>query len=314
MSGPVAGPAAGAGRRARRRCQPEAGQEPVGGKPGNPGGLGRRVLRRAAQPDPMDIDAQQLGVVVEHFLEVRNGPVSRHRIAREAAVELVEQRRAGHCCQAPTGHVPGRRRGLQARGVLASGVRSGCRRHAVRGHCGVTDQEFEHGRGRELRCAAEAAVGPVLGAGEGGDGFAKERRVQGFGRPVEAQGGCRLGGGDAARQGGRVGLDGAAAFRPGLAHGFNDLPEGRTARHGPGWEIGAGMEGAAIGQEEDGHRPAALAADRLRRCHVDSIDVGALFPVHLDGDKVGVQVVGGVMVLKGFMGHDVAPVAGRVAD
>ena len=74
------------------------------------------------------------------------------------------------------------------------------------------------------------------------------------------------------------------------------------------------MEGPAVGQEEDGHRPAALAADRLRGGHVDGVDVGALFPVHLDGDEVGVQVVGGVLVLEGFMGHDVAPVAGRVAD
>ena len=97
-------------------------------------------------------------------------------------------------------------------------------------------------------------------------------------------------------------------------HGFKDLPERGPARHRPRRKVGAGVEGPAVGQQEDGHGPAALAADRLRGGHVDGVDVGALFPVHLDGDKVRVQVLRGGLVLEGFMGHDVAPVAGRVAD
>ncbi len=269
-----------------------------------------RVPGGAAQPDPVGVDAQQLGVVVEHFLEMRNGPVPGHRIAREAAVELVEQRRSGHCCQGAARHVPRRGGGVRAASPRIRGMGVRCLRRSGR----VPDQEFEHCRGRELRRAAEAAVRLVFGADQGGHGFVQEGPVQGSGWPVEPDRGGRLGRGDAAREGGGVGLDGAAALHPGLIHGFEDLPEGGTARHGTGREVRACVERPAVGQEKDRHRPAALAADGLGRGHVDGVDVGAFFPVHLDGDEVGVQVISGAVVLEGFPGHDVAPVTGRIAD
>ena len=79
-------------------------------------------------------------------------------------------------------------------------------------------------------------------------------------------------------------------------------------------EVGAAVEGHALGVEEDGHRPAALAADRLHRLHVEGVDVGALLAVDLDVDEVLVHVGGGLGVLEGLALHHVAPVAGRVAD
>ena len=81
-----------------------------------------------------------------------------------------------------------------------------------------------------------------------------------------------------------------------------------------GREVGAAVEGHAVGVEEDGHRPAAVAGDRLHRLHVDRVDVGALLAVDLDVDEVLVHVGGGLGVLEGLALHHVAPVAGRVAD
>ena len=48
--------------------------------------------------------------------------------------------------------------------------------------------------------------------------------------------------------------------------------------------------------------------------HVDGVQVGPLFAVDLDADEVLVHQGGGGLVLEGFVLHDVAPVAGGVAD
>ena len=53
---------------------------------------------------------------------------------------------------------------------------------------------------------------------------------------------------------------------------------------------------------------------RLDGVHVDRVEVGALLAVDLDADEVAVHLRGGVGVFERLMGHDVAPVAGRVAD
>jgi len=61
-------------------------------------------------------------------------------------------------------------------------------------------------------------------------------------------------------------------------------------------------------------QPAARAVHRHAGRHIHCVHVGALLPVHLDGEERGVNGPGYSFVLKGFMGHDVAPVAGGVAD
>src|ERR1022692_2723726 len=48
--------------------------------------------------------------------------------------------------------------------------------------------------------------------------------------------------------------------------------------------------------------------------HVDAVHVGALFAVHLDGHVMAVHQGGDLFVLEALALHDVAPVAGGVAD
>ncbi len=105
-----------------------------------------------------------------------------------------------------------------------------------------------------------------------------------------------------------------ASALEGVDDRFHHHPEARHAAALVGREVGAAVEGHAVGVEEDGHRPAALAAHRLHRLHVDRVDVGALLAVDLDVDEVLVHVGGGLRVLEGLALHHVAPVAGRVAD
>ena len=82
-----------------------------------------------------------------------------------------------------------------------------------------------------------------------------------------------------------------------------------------GREVGAGEERLLLGRQEHGHRPAALAlVQRQGRGHVDVVEVGPLLAVHLDAHEVRVHERRDVLVLEGLALHDVAPVAGRVAD
>jgi hypothetical protein len=52
----------------------------------------------------------------------------------------------------------------------------------------------------------------------------------------------------------------------------------------------------------------------LDESHVDAIDVGPFFAVHFDGDVIAIEQGCDLFVFEAFPLHDVAPVAGGVAD
>ena len=199
----------------------------------------------------------------------------------------------------PPAIIASRVRSTVSRAWLASAAR---RRAA--GH-----EQLQRRGGRELRRAAEPAALAVGGGEQALDRLLEHRRL--------------------GRLRGRLDRADRAEPRPGLAgpladlvafalegvdHRFHDHPEAGHAAALVGREVGAAVEGDPVGVEEDGHRPAALAADRLHGLHVDRVDVGTLLAVDLDVDEVLVHVGGGLGVLEGLPLHHVAPVAGRVAD
>ena len=73
-------------------------------------------------------------------------------------------------------------------------------------------------------------------------------------------------------------------------------------------------ERLAGGRQEDGHRPAAVPGQRDDGVHVERVDVGPLLAVHLDVHEALVHERGRLVVLERLVLHDMAPVAGRVAD
>ena len=79
-------------------------------------------------------------------------------------------------------------------------------------------------------------------------------------------------------------------------------------------EVGAAEERAAVGRAEDVQRPTAVSVQHLLGVHVDLVDVGALLTVDLDADDEVVLDGCDRFVLERFALHDVAPVAGGVAD
>src|SRR5262245_47720258 len=93
-----------------------------------------------------------------------------------------------------------------------------------------------------------------------------------------------------------------------------NLLEARAAETRLVGEIGAAPEGRTLAVEEHGERPAALLAECVERVHIDPVDIRALLAIDLDADEVAVQKAGRILVLEAFMGHDVAPMAGGIAD
>src|SRR5205085_586056 len=61
-------------------------------------------------------------------------------------------------------------------------------------------------------------------------------------------------------------------------------------------------------------RPAAVPRHHLHCLHVDGVDVGTLFTIDLDGDKVVIEDCRDRFVLERLALHHVAPVTRRVAD
>ena len=85
-------PAASASRaEAKPPSACEVAQQELGGLAGDPPGQ-----RRPGRPPQCSVDPQQQRVVVEHLLEVRHHPARVHRVAGEAAGQLVVHPAAGH--------------------------------------------------------------------------------------------------------------------------------------------------------------------------------------------------------------------------
>src|SRR6266480_7181664 len=95
----------------------------------------------------------------------------------------------------------------------------------------------------------------------------------------------------------------------------------RKARHGllsiltfVGWEIGTSVEWATVGSKEDGHGPATLLCKGLHGLHIDFVYIWSFFTIYFNRDKMLIHEASDVFILEGFALHDMAPVAGRVAN
>jgi hypothetical protein len=259
-------------------------QQVVGGAAGDPA-----VPVGAGELPGVGVHAQELGVVVQHLLEVGHQPAPVGRVAVEAAAELVEDAAGGHPVHGQLGHAE---RPLEAAQVAA-------------------EEELQRHRLGELRRLAEAAPGRVERLAQPLERLPQHGLV---GQAVRLRAERRGLPGDELDQLGALLAGVLAAPGPGVGHRQQHPAEARHPRPVELWEVGAGVEGAALRGQEHRHRPAALAGHRLHRVHVDAVQVGALLAVDLDADEVLVHHRGRLGVLERLVRHHVAPVAGGVAD
>ncbi len=105
------------------------------------------------------------------------------------------------------------------------------------------------------------------------------------------------------------------AFRfPNVRELSKQLAEAGTAVTRIGREIGTTEKRLEFGREPNRHGPSTAAGGGLHEEHVDTVDIGALFAVHLDGNEVAVQQFRDAFVFERFVRHDMAPVASGVTD
>jgi len=97
---------------------------------------------------------------------------------------------------------------------------------------------------------------------------------------------------------------------------LQDVDEGRHSVAGRFGKIGAADERdvVVVGQKHRQRPAAGSLVQQVEGGLIDFVEVGPFFAIHLDVDEQAIHHLGGGFVLEGFMSHDVAPVAGRVAD
>jgi hypothetical protein len=173
---------------------------------------------------------------------------------------------------------------------------------------------FEQGqrfRVRKLGRAAEAAVARIEGLRQLHDGARHQRRFEAGGDVVRA---AELG----AECGAHVGTEfghARAMLAIGLRHALQHLGEAWPPMARRVGEIGAAEVGhLVVGCQEHGQRPAAVGLGQQPMGGlVDLVEVWALLAVDLDVDEQAIHLRGDGAVFEGLMGHDMAPVACRVA-
>ena len=100
----------------------------------------------------------------------------------------------------------------------------------------------------------------------------------------------------------------------GRLHHLQHFGESRSTELRHRGKVGAAPERFSVGCQEHGERPPPLLAEQLQGRLVDGVDVRPFLPVDLDVDEEIIHHAGNRFVLEALMGHDVAPVAGGVAD
>ena len=239
---------------------------------------------------------QQLTVVVEHLLEVRNHPELIDGVARKPAAELIVNAAFAHSGERQSRHVERMKIRLFLSGARTPG----------------SQQEFDRRWMRKLGCTAETAETRVEFArqhlashrdrfiGEGHAGLGRRRRnllerlLQCMALLRDVLRARRVKFGNARKQIGECGQ-----------------PMARVLG-----EISTPEEGTMIDRREK-HRqgPAAAALDQHLMCElIDPVQIGPFLAIHFDVHEQLVHDRGRGGIFERFVRHDMAPVTRGIAD
>ena len=229
---------------------------------------------------------EDLGIVVEHFFKMRHEPSLVGRIARIAAAEMIVDAAFGHFGQRQFDEIAVGRVGQPRAGA---------------------PEQFENGRIRKFRRPGEAAMDGVDEAGD------LRRETSNCARLIPPP--------PPRRTFGKFVADDVCILRDprglrakGFGNRFQHAHEGRPAIVRDLGKISAAPERFASWRQEHGQGPAAAFAKSVQSRHINMIDIGALLAIDLDVHEKLVHHGRGRFVLKTFMRHHMAPMAGGIAD
>ena len=223
----------------------------------------------------------------DHLLEVWYKPPGVHRVPVERAAQVIAHASGCHPTQGVHHHGQGRR-------GAGAGV--------------MPQQDLEGDRLRELRCRTEASLGRVITAFESRDrsvdefetgGRSARSRITPLSERIE--------------ESGASGEDLVPSVFPGIVDRSEEIGERWYPRPRFWRVVRTPEERDAIWCQEDGHRPATASRHRLNRLHVDLVNVGPLFAIHLDVHEELVHQRRDRRIFEGLALHHVTPVAGGIA-
>ena len=220
-------------------------------------------------PRGQGIGPQGHGLVVQHLLEMGDGPGPVDAVSKDAALEMVVEPAQAHGLQ------------RQAASLLEPGL--GFDGQAV-------EHEQERRMGRELRPGTEAPEDRVEGGAQSCRRFTLRNRQDPLVAGIEGH---------------DLPMMGFEELQDPSGDGEERWPPGPRRRG----RVGQGEQGLPLRAEEDVERPAAAPGLGHEEGHQVLVDVGPGLPVHLDADEMRVEKIGRGGVRERLPGHDMAPMA-----
>ena len=232
----------------------------------------------------MHVVAQQFGVVVEHFFEVRHHPALVDTVAMEPAGQLIVNAASRHLFECRCERLPRRAR-----------CRDSPRPQAA--DRAPTDAETSAVI-QSLRCVRRTV--PTVDATI----LSTRARLNWPPRP-EKPSLCSM----AAITLPAVSSASSAPLAPNLRHGQQNASDSRPAVPLVARNVGAAEVRPPIRREKRGQRPPSLPADRRHRRLVARVHIRSLIAIDLHGHKMLIDERGHLGVFIRFAIHHVAPVA-----
>ena len=101
-------------------------------------------------------------------------------------------------------------------------------------------------------------------------------------------------------------------MEPRIYDGIQNRIESWTPPSLGGWPVRPRVKRISRRRQKNAEGPTARTCEHLDCLHVDVVEIWTLFSVYFDGNKMVIQNFGNRCVFEAFMGHNVAPMAGRI--
>ena len=97
-------------------------------------------------------------------------------------------------------------------------------------------------------------------------------------------------------------------------YGLEHLLKRREPVPGFRWKVSASMKRLSVRRQKHRHWPATMPGKNLNGRHIDLVNIRTFLTIHLDCHEMFIEYVSGCLILKGFMLHDMAPVASGISN